>query len=59
MNKHQQYLNYIDTFGLSEGEDARVMQEWLQYRVNNTWYCSSIYRHGMKSGQNNIDVPDN
>ena len=24
MNKHRQYLYYIDTFGLSEGEDARV-----------------------------------
>jgi hypothetical protein len=27
MNKHQQYLYYINTFGLLEGEDARVTQE--------------------------------
>jgi hypothetical protein len=34
MNKHQQYLYYIDTFGLAEGEDTRVTQEWLQSSVN-------------------------
>jgi hypothetical protein len=27
MNKHQQYLYYIGTFGLPEGADARVTQE--------------------------------
>jgi hypothetical protein len=27
MNKHQQYLFYIDTFGLLEGEDIRVTQK--------------------------------
>ena len=24
MNKHQQYLYYIDTFGLPKGEDVKV-----------------------------------
>jgi hypothetical protein len=27
MNKHQQHLYYIDTFGLLEGENARMTQE--------------------------------
>jgi hypothetical protein len=36
MNKYPWYLYYIDTFGLPEGEDARVMQEWLQSSVNST-----------------------
>jgi hypothetical protein len=36
MNKHQQSLYYIGTFGLPEGEDASVMQEWLQSSVNST-----------------------
>jgi hypothetical protein len=27
MNKHQQHLYYINTFGLSEGENARITQE--------------------------------
>jgi hypothetical protein len=36
MNKHQKYLYYNDTFGLPEGEDARVTQERLQSGVNST-----------------------
>jgi hypothetical protein len=35
MNKHQWYLNYICTFGLTEGEKPGVMREWLQVSVNN------------------------
>jgi hypothetical protein len=27
MKKYQQYLYYIDTFGLPEGEDARMTRE--------------------------------
>jgi hypothetical protein len=27
MNKYQQHLYYINTFGLSEGENARMTQE--------------------------------
>ena len=27
MNKYLKYLYYIDTFGLPEGEDAKVTQE--------------------------------
>jgi hypothetical protein len=33
---NQQYLYYIDTFGLLEGDDARATQEWLQSSVNST-----------------------
>ena len=29
MDKYSQYLYYIDTFGLPEGENARVTQERL------------------------------
>jgi hypothetical protein len=36
MDKHQQNLYYNDTFGLPEGEDARVKQERLQSSVNST-----------------------
>jgi hypothetical protein len=36
MNKYQQHLYYINTFGLSEGENARMTQEWLQSSVNST-----------------------
>jgi hypothetical protein len=34
MDKYSQYLYYIDTFGLQEGENARVTQERLQVSVN-------------------------
>jgi hypothetical protein len=34
MNKHQQYLYYNDTFGLPEGENARVTYERLQSSVS-------------------------
>jgi hypothetical protein len=27
MDKHQRHLYYINTFGLSEGENAKVMRE--------------------------------
>jgi hypothetical protein len=27
MNKHKRYLNYISTFGLTEGKEARVTCE--------------------------------
>jgi hypothetical protein len=30
VNKYSQYLYYIDTFGLSEGENVRVTRERLQ-----------------------------
>jgi hypothetical protein len=30
------YSHYIDTFGLSEGENARVMQKWSQTSVHST-----------------------
>jgi hypothetical protein len=36
MNKYSQYLYYIDTFGLPEGENVRVTRERLQCRVNST-----------------------
>jgi hypothetical protein len=36
MDKYSQYLSYINTFGLPEGENARVTQEQLQFSVNNT-----------------------
>jgi hypothetical protein len=36
MNNHQQYSYYNDTFGLPEGEDVRMTQEWLQSSVNST-----------------------
>jgi hypothetical protein len=36
MNKYAQYLYYFDTFGLPEGENARVTQELLQSSVNST-----------------------
>jgi hypothetical protein len=36
MGKYSQYFYYIDTFGLSEGESARLTQEQLQFRVNST-----------------------
>jgi hypothetical protein len=36
MDKYSQYLYYIDTFGLLEGENARVTQERLQFSVNST-----------------------
>jgi hypothetical protein len=36
VNKYSQYLYYIDTFGLSEGENVRVMRERLQCSVNST-----------------------
>jgi hypothetical protein len=34
MNKYLQYLYFIDTFGLSEGENVRVTRERLQCSVN-------------------------
>jgi hypothetical protein len=34
--EHGQYLFYIDTFGLTEGGNARVAQERLQFSVNST-----------------------
>jgi hypothetical protein len=36
MGKYSQYLYYIDTFGLSEGENARMTQERLPFSVNST-----------------------
>jgi hypothetical protein len=36
MNKHQRYLNYICTFGLTEVEKAGVTCERLQVSVNST-----------------------
>jgi hypothetical protein len=35
-NKYTQYLYYINTFGLREGEDARVTPERLQFSVYST-----------------------
>jgi hypothetical protein len=58
MDKCSQCLYYIHTFNLPEGENARVTQERLQFSVNSTGYCSSIYRHGTQPGQNYINVPD-
>jgi hypothetical protein len=34
MNKHQRYLYYICTFGLTEGEKAGVTRVRLQVSVN-------------------------
>ena len=34
INKHPWYLCYFVNFGLSEGENARVTQEWLQSSVS-------------------------
>ena len=36
MDKHQQYLYYINTFILAEGENVRVTREQLQPDVNST-----------------------
>ena len=36
VSKYSQYLYYIDTFGLSEGENVRVTRERLQCSVNST-----------------------
>jgi hypothetical protein len=36
MDKYSQYLYYIDTFGLLEGENAIVAPERLQFSVNST-----------------------
>jgi hypothetical protein len=36
MDEYPQYLYYINTFGLSEGEDTRVTSERLQFSVNST-----------------------
>jgi hypothetical protein len=36
MNKHQWYLNYICTFGLTEGKNSRVTRERLPGSVNST-----------------------
>jgi hypothetical protein len=36
MDKYSQYLSYINTFGLPEGENERVTQEQLQFSVNST-----------------------
>jgi hypothetical protein len=36
MDKYSQYLYYIDTFGLLEGENARVTQERSHCSVNST-----------------------
>jgi hypothetical protein len=36
MNKYSQYLYYIDTFDLAEGENVRVTRERLQFSVNST-----------------------
>jgi hypothetical protein len=36
MDKYSQYLYYIDTFGLLEGENARVTQERLQCSTNSS-----------------------
>jgi hypothetical protein len=36
VNKYSQYLYYIDTLGLSEGENVRVTRERLQCSVNTT-----------------------
>jgi hypothetical protein len=58
MNKYPQYLYYIDTFGLPEGENARVTQERLQSSVNSTVLLFIYYRHGTQSRQNYIHVPN-
>jgi hypothetical protein len=36
VNKYSQYLYYIDTFSLLEGENVRMTRGRLQCRVNNT-----------------------
>jgi hypothetical protein len=36
MDKYSQYLYYIDTFGLSEGENARMTQERLPFSMSST-----------------------
>jgi hypothetical protein len=36
MNKYLKYLYFIDTFSLSEGENARVTRERLQCSINST-----------------------
>jgi hypothetical protein len=38
-------MNYICTFGLTEGESSSVTHERVQVSVNSTGYCSSIHRH--------------
>ena len=35
-NKYQLYLNYICTFGLTEGESTSVTHERVQVSVNST-----------------------
>ena len=36
VSKYSQYLYYINTFGLSEGENVRVTSERLQFGLNST-----------------------
>jgi hypothetical protein len=36
MDRYSQYLYYIDTFDLPEGENARTTQERIQFSVNST-----------------------
>jgi hypothetical protein len=36
MDRYSQYLYYIDTFDLPEGENARATQERIQFSVNST-----------------------
>jgi hypothetical protein len=43
--KIETILNYICTFGLTEGKSTSVTHEQVQVSVNSTRYCSSIYRH--------------
>jgi hypothetical protein len=43
--KIETILNYICTFGLTEGKSTSVTHEQVQISVNSTGYCLSIYRH--------------